>query len=307
MSTVRIIKRNNPFVQIDKKVFDDTRLSWKAKGLMGYLLSRPDDWKIYVADLKKRSTDGRDSVRTALLELIKYGYARKKRVQGEDGRFAGWEYEIFENPITENGFSEFGLTENGLSEFGESDTTNKEEEKKKKKKEKKVSKADLDFFAVEEKVKSYISKKYKNQQLLELLDGIEVTIPEFIDKVAKAWAGDGRSFDESRRGDQKGLDTSIRIWAQNLQSTTEQQASKFEVVESRTDQVFESWQKNCHRIVSENLKEALHAKIRSMMKAGITPDVFEKEFKKIRKIGASCWLDLSYTINNFDRLQKIRV
>lgn len=40
MSIVRINKRDNPYVQIDHRVLEDTRLSWKAKGLLAYLLSK---------------------------------------------------------------------------------------------------------------------------------------------------------------------------------------------------------------------------------------------------------------------------
>ncbi|MEV2909470.1 helix-turn-helix domain-containing protein [Paenibacillus larvae] len=71
---IRTNKHENPYVMIDKYGFNDERLSWKAKGLLGYLLSKPDDWQIYECDLIKQSADGRDSVRTALRELEKFGY-----------------------------------------------------------------------------------------------------------------------------------------------------------------------------------------------------------------------------------------
>lgn len=92
--------KENPYVIISKSVFEDERISWKAKGLMGYLLSRPDDWQIIVGDLINRSTDGRDSVKAGLRELIKFGYLRRE--QGRDdtsGRFEAVVYEVYETPI----------------------------------------------------------------------------------------------------------------------------------------------------------------------------------------------------------------
>ena len=43
---IKIKKRVNPYTMIDSSIFTDNKLSWKAKGLLGYFLSRPDDWKI---------------------------------------------------------------------------------------------------------------------------------------------------------------------------------------------------------------------------------------------------------------------
>jgi DnaD/phage-associated family protein len=123
MSIVRVRKRENPFVQIDRSVFENSSLSWKAKGILGYLLSKPDNWKTYVSDIEKKAKDGRDSVRSGLKELEACGYVRKIRVRDENGKFVGWEYEVFEIP-TEVGFTENGKSEVGKSEFGEPDTSN---------------------------------------------------------------------------------------------------------------------------------------------------------------------------------------
>lgn len=83
---------------IHKSVFEDTRLSWKAKGLMGYLLSRPDDWRIIVDDLVNRSKDGVDAVRSGLKELEALGYVETKRCTDTKGRVTHWEKIIYEQP-----------------------------------------------------------------------------------------------------------------------------------------------------------------------------------------------------------------
>lgn len=96
---IRTNKRENPYVMIDKYGLNDVRLSWKAKGLLAYLLSKPDDWQIYERDLIKRSTDGRDAVRTGLRELEANGYLSRQQLRGEDGSFRAMEYVVYERPI----------------------------------------------------------------------------------------------------------------------------------------------------------------------------------------------------------------
>ncbi len=93
----RTAKRDNPYVQIDKTVLNDVRLSWKAKGLMAFLLSKPDHWEINIRNLIKQAKDGKEAVYSGIKELIKLGYI--VRVESRDkGRFSHIEYLIFENP-----------------------------------------------------------------------------------------------------------------------------------------------------------------------------------------------------------------
>jgi hypothetical protein len=110
-------------------------LSWKAKGLLGYLLSRPDNWRIIVADLVKQSTDGRDAVYTGLKELINARYIIRERKRLERGRYSSYEYIVLEEPhdisdLTTYGFSVSGFSVSGKSLSGKSDTNNTESTKK---------------------------------------------------------------------------------------------------------------------------------------------------------------------------------
>jgi hypothetical protein len=78
MSIVRIDhNKQNPFVMINKKGLEDEEISWAAKGLWAYLLSKPNDWKVSVAHLSKIYKDkggGEKAIYTLLNELIKHGY-----------------------------------------------------------------------------------------------------------------------------------------------------------------------------------------------------------------------------------------
>ncbi len=97
---IRTIKKTQ-YVTINNSVFTDSRLSWKAKGIMGYLLSRPDDWKVIIGNLVKQSKDGRDAVYSGLKELKEYGYLEHHPVRRQDGKktIIGWEYIVHEEPI----------------------------------------------------------------------------------------------------------------------------------------------------------------------------------------------------------------
>ena len=50
-------------LDLDQAAVEDARLSWAARGLLACLLSRPDDWKVLVNDLKKRGNLGRGQSR----------------------------------------------------------------------------------------------------------------------------------------------------------------------------------------------------------------------------------------------------
>ena len=73
-------------------------MSLKAKGLLSLMLSLPDDWDYSIAGLATLSRDGKDSVMSALKELEQFGYLTRSRVVDERGRFAGYDYDIFEEP-----------------------------------------------------------------------------------------------------------------------------------------------------------------------------------------------------------------
>jgi uncharacterized phage protein (TIGR02220 family) len=98
MSTIKRSKRQTPFVQIDKRPLQDKSLGWKAKGILAYLLSLPDDWQLYVDELKDHAKDGRDSTSGGLNELIKHGYVTRHKKRSEGGRFKGYGYTVYETP-----------------------------------------------------------------------------------------------------------------------------------------------------------------------------------------------------------------
>ncbi len=64
MSTIRVGKRHR-FTSIDRQAVNDERLSFRALGLLLWLLDKPDGWRIQSETVARNRPEGRDAVRTA--------------------------------------------------------------------------------------------------------------------------------------------------------------------------------------------------------------------------------------------------
>jgi hypothetical protein len=88
MTIVRAPRPERNFYLLDKAISEDKRLSWSARGLLIFLLGKPNHWKVSVPALVNetagaaRST-GRDAVYNLINELIAAGYMQ--RVKRADG------------------------------------------------------------------------------------------------------------------------------------------------------------------------------------------------------------------------------
>lgn len=99
MGIIRVAKNNN-YVVMNRTALNDNRLSWKAKGIMAYMLSMPDDWVFYMDELITHATDGKDSFKSGLKELKDNGYVERKPVRDEKTkRVVAWETIVHEAPI----------------------------------------------------------------------------------------------------------------------------------------------------------------------------------------------------------------
>lgn len=120
--TIRRTKRTGNFTTVRNEYLQDVNLSWKAKGLITYIMSLPPDWQLNLSDLKKRSKDGRDATAAGFRELITNGYCQRCKVRGDGGTFVGCDYEVSdikefepEQPQTENPFMDTPQTENPVT------------------------------------------------------------------------------------------------------------------------------------------------------------------------------------------------
>ena len=91
-------EKNGDFTIMSNVHLRDNQLSLKAKGLLSYMLSLPDDWKFSVQGLASTCRVGPDAIRSALKELEAAGYVRKVWHRNENGHFTEIEWEIHEVP-----------------------------------------------------------------------------------------------------------------------------------------------------------------------------------------------------------------
>ena len=70
---IRIKKHEKNFVILDKGFLEDENLSFKAKGILTYLLSKPDNWEVSVSHLVEVSKEGKTAIYSALKELEEAG------------------------------------------------------------------------------------------------------------------------------------------------------------------------------------------------------------------------------------------
>lgn len=110
MAVIRVNKTKD-YTTISNNCFKNKEMSLKAKGLLSLMLSLPDDWDYSISGLVSLSKDGKDSVMNALTELEKYGYLKRTRITNAKGKFAGYDYDIYEKPFIENPNTEKPNTE----------------------------------------------------------------------------------------------------------------------------------------------------------------------------------------------------
>jgi hypothetical protein len=76
------------FVILPNELAREQNLSFRARGLLAYLLSMPEDWRTNSNQLAGQSPkEGRDAIRSALTELEHAGYLKRRRLQDADGRW----------------------------------------------------------------------------------------------------------------------------------------------------------------------------------------------------------------------------
>jgi hypothetical protein len=84
------------FLLVRNEIVRDDRLSYRARGVLLDILSRPDNWTTS-ADRMTTGREGREALLTAFRELREVGYMRTSRVQDDKGRWATVT-DVFDSP-----------------------------------------------------------------------------------------------------------------------------------------------------------------------------------------------------------------
>ncbi len=89
------------FTILSNAVINDERLSFRARGILTWLLSKPDDWHTRSESIAAQSPprEGRDAVRSALRELAELGYLVREKIQNERGQWSTIQT-VYEEPVT---------------------------------------------------------------------------------------------------------------------------------------------------------------------------------------------------------------
>jgi hypothetical protein len=93
---------NEKFTIISNESMEDPNISFAAKGLLSYILTRPTDWCVYVNQLASiysgdKRGNGRDAIYSMINELKERGYVRFIRERNDKGQWNCW-YEVYAVP-----------------------------------------------------------------------------------------------------------------------------------------------------------------------------------------------------------------
>ena len=97
MAVFKIEKTNN-YTVMSNYHLRDKNLSYKAKGLLSFMLSLPEEWDYSLNGLVSVSKESKKAIRNILNELKDNGYLVVEQTRGERGQYK-YNYIIYEIPI----------------------------------------------------------------------------------------------------------------------------------------------------------------------------------------------------------------
>ena len=97
MSIKRAPRPKTNFTIITNAVLRDENLSFRARGVLASILSRPDNWKTTAESLARESKEGRSAILTTLKELEVAGYMKRTKYRNEKGQWV-WESFVYDSP-----------------------------------------------------------------------------------------------------------------------------------------------------------------------------------------------------------------
>lgn len=84
---------------LQRAALQDARISFRALGILCYVLSRPPDWRTSSEQLARERKEGRDAIRSALRELEACGYLYRYNTRDDKGRFHKC-WDLSDEPLT---------------------------------------------------------------------------------------------------------------------------------------------------------------------------------------------------------------
>lgn len=189
----------NPYFMMRRDTAQDAQLSYEARGILAYLLSKPSDWRVMVPDLERTGCK-RDKVYRVLRELTASKYVKRVPVR-QGGKFVGVEYHVYEAPFTE-------IPDTVLPDTLKTTLQKKEKEQKKEREQTPPTPIPRKRFAV--KVYSgqdtYADGRYIDAMSQDFADSCNALFYAYLDALEAAGRKPDTSVDE--------------LWSQNYTATT---------------------------------------------------------------------------------------
>ena len=92
----------NRYTPIFNDLLQNTELSFRARGLLVYILSLPLDWVPVKSQIMKKNNYKRTKFDAIWNELKEAGYIHSKRVKNDLGQYVGWDHLVLETPTFVN-------------------------------------------------------------------------------------------------------------------------------------------------------------------------------------------------------------
>lgn len=165
----------SPYFATARHAAQDMTLTYEARGMLWYLLSKPDNWETRVGDLMK-SYARRDKTYNILRELREHGYITRPKTRNAGGAWIWGDYQVHESPVPENERTLYNrspypaLPDTGSPDTGSPDTVKPDINTNKRGKQKKESNKRIDNTGSD-------SATAPDQ------------VPEFIELWVTGWAG----------------------------------------------------------------------------------------------------------------------
>ena len=96
---IRTQKIERDFTVVRNEIIRHAGLSWKAKGILIYLLHLPPDWELHPRQMVRFASDGKHSLYSGLRELVSAGYLIRQRWRDVEGKFTRFAYVVHDVPL----------------------------------------------------------------------------------------------------------------------------------------------------------------------------------------------------------------
>jgi len=205
----------NRYAITPNELLNNKEISLKAKGLFGFLQSKPDNWSFSIERIAKQTKDGKDGIRTAILELEKSKYLQRKPRKNSNGEWDGYDYILADKPLTENPTTVKPTTENTHT-LSKKDNSKKDIVKKNNIREtnfnKNLSPTDKNIL-LKEKTTNFISTLNSTLKGIELNEETSAELKSFI----SYWTEPNRSKTKLKWELERTWDTKRRLntWMRN--------------------------------------------------------------------------------------------